>query len=151
MYTRTLLLVCSLSLAAASAFAKEEFATAKEAEAMVKMAVDGIKANKQKTLDEINSKDAKWVDRDLYAVVYDMNGKVAAHGANPKLVGKDLIEIKDADGKAFVKERVELAKSKGKFWQDYRFTDPLTRKLLAKTAYCEKVEDLIACAGIYKR
>lgn len=151
MNIRTPILICSLILVATTVFAKEEFATAKEAEAMVNKAVASIKANKQKTLDEITAKDAKWVDRDLYAMVYDMNGKVVAHGANPKMVGKELIELKDADGKAFVKERVELAKSKGKFWQDYKFTDPLTRKLLAKTAYCDKEADLIVCAGVYKR
>jgi cytochrome c len=132
-------------------FAKEQFATKKEAEAMVVKTVAALKANRAKTLDEITAKDAKYVDRDLYAVAYDMTGKVLAHGANNKMVGKDLIELKDPDGKEFVKERVELAKSKGKFWQEYKFTDPETRKILPKEAYCEKVDDVIVCAGVYKR
>lgn len=151
MNIRTPLLFCSLMLAATTVFAKEEFANAKEAEAMVGHAVAAIKASKQKTLDEITGKDAKWVDRDLYVMVYDTTGKVQAHGANPKMVGKDLIDFKDVDGKLYVKERIELAKSKGKFSQDYKFTDPLTKKILAKTAFCEKADDLIVCAGIYKR
>jgi cytochrome c len=134
-----------------SAIAKEQFATKKEAEAMVAKTVAAVKANKAKTLEEITAKDAKYVDRDLYAVVYDMTGKVLAHGANNKMVGKDLIELKDPDGKEFVKERVELAKSKGKFWQEYKFTDPETRKILPKEAYCEKTDDVIVCAGVYKR
>jgi signal transduction histidine kinase len=66
-------------------------------------------------------------------------------------VGKDLIDVVDADGKEFVKERLELAKSKSKFWQDYKFKDPVTAKVLPKAAYCEKVGDLIVCSGIYKR
>lgn len=80
-----------------------------------------------------------------------MNGKCLAHGQNPKQVGKDLIDMADADGKEFVKERVALAKSKGKFWQDYQFTDPVTKKVLPKSAYCEKTGDVIVCAGVYKR
>jgi cytochrome c len=134
-----------------SSNAREEFATKKEAEAMVAKTVSALKANRDKTLEEITAKDAKYVDRDLYAVVYDMTGKVLAHGANNKMVGKDLIELKDPDGKEFVKERVDLAKSKGKFWQEYKFTDPVTRKVLPKVAFCEKVDDAIVCAGVYKR
>ena len=134
-----------------SSNAKEEFATKKEAEAMVTKTVSALKTNQAKTLEEITAKDAKYADRDLYATVYDMAGKVLAHGANNKMVGKDLIELKDPDGKEFVKERVNLAKSQGKFWQEYKFTDPVTRKILPKEAYCEKVNDAIVCAGVYKR
>jgi signal transduction histidine kinase len=134
-----------------SANAKEQYATKKEAEAMVAKTVAALKSNRDKTLEEITAKDPKYVDRDLYAVVYDMSGKVLAHGANNKMVGKDLIELKDPDGKEFVKERVDLAKSKGKFWQEYKFTDPETKKVLPKEALCEKVNDAIVCAGVYKR
>ena len=135
---------------AGSTFAAAEFAAPKEAEAMVAKAITAIKANKQKTYDEISAKDAKWIDRDLYPVVYGLDGKVLAHGQNAKQVGKDLIDFMDADGKPFVKERVDLAKSKGKFWQDYKFTDPLSKKILPKQAYCEKLDDTVVCAGVYK-
>lgn len=145
-------LIAGLLLAVTQvATAKDEFASAKEAEAMVAKAVAAIKAAKQKTYDEITGKDPKWIDRDLYPTVYDLSGKVLAHGANAKMVGKDLIELMDADGKPFVKERVELTKSKGKFWQDYKFTDPLTKKIMPKQMYCERLDDTAVCAGIYKR
>lgn len=38
-----------------------------------------------------------------------MKGKVLAHGANDKMIGKDVIEIRDSDGKYFVRERVEMS------------------------------------------
>jgi signal transduction histidine kinase len=76
---------------------------------------------------------------------------VLAHGQNPKMVGKELIELLDPDGKAFVKERVELAKSKNKFWHDYKFTDPVTKKVLPKSTYCERLDSTAVCVGIYKR
>ncbi|MFT3734680.1 MAG: cache domain-containing protein [Rhodocyclaceae bacterium] len=140
-----------LTVGSASLLAAEEFATAKEAEAMVGKAISAIKANRTQTLKEITDKDPKWIDRDLYPVVYDTTGKVLAHGQNPKMVDKDLIDFKDPDGKLFVKERVDLAKSKGKFWQDYAFTDPVTKKVLPKQAYCQLQGSDIVCAGIYKR
>ncbi|MCX7180421.1 MAG: histidine kinase, partial [Proteobacteria bacterium] len=49
-----------------------------------------------------------------------------------------------------VKERVELTKSKGKFWQDYKFTDPVTKKVLPKSTYCERAGETAVCVGIYK-
>jgi len=134
-----------------SAVAKEKFATKKEAEAMVVKTVAALKANRAKTLDDITAKDPKYVDRDLYPTVYNMTGKVLAHGANNKMVGQDLIDMKDIDGKEFIKERMELANSKGKFWQEYKFTDPDTRKVLPKEMFCEKVDDMVVCAGVYKR
>lgn len=144
------LLFSVAAMVSSAALAADNFATAKEAEAMVNKAVKAIASDKAATLKEITAKDKKWVDRDLYAVVYDMSGKCLAHGQNEKQVGKDLIDLADADGKEFVKERVELAKSKGKFWQDYKFTDPLSKKVLPKSAYCEKSGDAIVCAGVYK-
>jgi cytochrome c len=137
---------------AAVAAPKEEFGTAKEAEALVAKAIaHAKKAGAEKAYKDFTDKAPGWTDRDLYVVVYDVAGKCLAHGQNPKMVGKDLIELRDADGKLFVKERTELAASKGKFWQDYMFTDPVTRKLLAKSTYCERQDKAIFCVGIYKR
>jgi signal transduction histidine kinase len=90
------------------------------------------------------------VDRDLYLVVYGLDGVVRAHGANAKLVGEPLIDMLDIDGKPYIKERIELAKSKGTFWQDYKYTNPVSKKIEPKSMYCERLDDLVACAGIYK-
>jgi cytochrome c len=76
---------------------------------------------------------------------------VLAHEQNNKQVGKDFIDMQDADGRKLVKERVEPAKSKENFWHDYVFTNPITMKFLPKSMYCEKLEDTAVCAGIYKR
>ena len=140
------------ALFAASAGASTEFASNTEAQAMVKKGVAFIKASgKDKGYAEITSKDGQFKDRDLYLVVYGLDGMVHAHGANDKMVGKNLIALKDIDGKEFVKERVELGKAKPTFWQDYKFTDPTTKKVLPKTAYCERLDETVVCGGIYKR
>ncbi|MCX7166857.1 MAG: cache domain-containing protein [Rhodocyclales bacterium] len=148
--SKFLLAFAAVALMSSVAFAADNFATTKEAEAMVAKAVKAVAADRVAAFKEITGKDKKWVDRDLYPVVYDMNGKCVAHGQNEKQVGKDLIDLADADGKEFVKERVEFARSKGKFWHDYKFTDPVSKKVLPKSAYCEKAGDVIVCAGVYK-
>ena len=100
---------------------------------------------------EITSKQSQFRDRDLYLVVYGLDGKVWAHGANEKMVGKVLIDLKDIDGKEFVRERTELAKTKNTFWQNYKFTNPVDRKVEPKSMYCERLEDTVVCGGIYKQ
>ena len=139
------------SIPFALAQAQESRATRAEAEKMVKKGVDFLKQNgKDKAIAEMTAPSKTFVDRDLYLVIYDLNGVAVAHGQNAKQVGKNLMDLKDPDGKPFVKERVELAKSQGKFWQDYKFTDPLTKKVLPKQMYCEKEADMVVCGGIYK-
>jgi signal transduction histidine kinase len=139
------------AVGAGSGYAAPGGATAKEAETMVKKGVAYVKANgKDKAYAEITNKKGQFIDRDLYLVVYGMDGKVWAHGANEKMVGKVLIDLKDIDGKEFVRERVELAKAKGSFWQDYKFTNPETKKVEPKAMYCERLEETVVCGGIYK-
>jgi cytochrome c len=128
-----------------------ERATAKEAEAMVKKAVAYIKANgKEKAFAEFNNHKGKFTDKDLYITVYDLNGKCLAHGQNMKMIGKDMIELKDSDGKYFIKDRMEIAKTKGKAWQDYKYTNPLSKSIEHKSTYFEKQDDLVVAGGIYK-
>jgi cytochrome c len=125
--------------------------TAPEAEAMVKKAVAYIKANgTEKAYDEFtNGKSFK--DGDLYIIVYDLNGKNLAQGTNPKLVGKELIGLKDPDGKPLIKMFVDLAKDKGKGWSDtYKFLNPVSQKIELKMMYLERLGDTLVGCGIYK-
>lgn len=132
--------------------AAEEFATKNDAEAIVKRAVAHIKSvGVEKAAEDFTNRKGEYVNLDLYVTVYDMQGVVLAHGQNKKSVGKDMMELKDPDGKEFIKERIALAKSKGKFWQEYKFSDPVTKKVLPKEMYCETVSGVVTCAGVYKR
>jgi signal transduction histidine kinase len=144
--------VAALTIAFAAGAQAGEFGTKAEAEALVKKAVAAIKAEgAEKVYGEITAKDAKYIDRDLYPVVYTIEGKCLSHGANPKLVGKDLIDVQDPDGVYFVKERTEKAKTQDSFWQEYKYKNPVSGKIEPKEAYCEKLESTLVCAGAYKQ
>lgn len=151
--SRMLALAALLALNTPSAWAADEIrASRDDAISMVKKAAAHLqKAGKEVAYKDFTAPSKMFTNRDLYIVVYDMNGRCLAHGQNPKQVGKDLIDLPDATGKLFVRERVDLAKSKGTFWQEYKFTDPLTKKVLPKEMYCEKTGDVIVCGGIYKQ
>jgi cytochrome c len=140
----------ALLLLSGSALA-EERAAPQDAEDLVKTAISYLKKHgAEKAYASYQSKSGPFIYKDLYIMVYDMNGKCVAHGADPSRVGKDYLDAKDPDGKLFVKERVEIAKSKGSGWQDYKFVNPATKKVEQKTSYVEKVGDVIVCAGAYK-
>ena len=129
----------------------EERASPQDAEDLVKTAISYLKKHgPEKAYATYMSKSGPFIYKDLYIMVYDLNGKCLAHGADPSRVGKDYLDAKDPDGKLFVKERVEIAKAKGKGWQDYKFLNPATKKVEQKTSYVEKVNDVIICAGAYK-
>ena len=59
-------------------------------------------------------------------------------------------ENKDADGHPFVKERIELARKHASFWQNYKFMNPVTKKIEAKHMYCTRLEETAVCGGVYK-
>ena len=129
-----------------------EFGTEEEAKAMVKKAIAYVKeVGKEKALAEFSNLKGKFIDRDLYIFVYDLNGTVLAHGQNPKLIGKNLYNVKDADGKEYVKERIELVKAKGSGWQEYKFMNPITKKIERKRAYVELYQDMIIGCGAYPK
>lgn len=126
-------------------------ATKVDAEAMVKKGVEFIKhSGASAGYEEISKKGGQFINQDLYLVVYSMEGVVLAHGANQKMIGKNLIDLKDIDGKAFVKERVEMAKAQEAFWQKYKFTNPESKKIEPKLMYCERLKDTVVCGGIYE-
>lgn len=128
-----------------------ERVTPQEAEAMVRKGVAYIKANpRSKAMADITDPHGQFVDRELYLTVYTLDGTALAHGANAKFVGKNMIELRDADGKEHIRERMELAKTKSTFWQDFRFVNPVNKKIEAKQMYCERADDVVVCGGIYK-
>lgn len=153
---RRIMLVClvfvSALLSLSPAMAAGDRGSAEEAIALVKKGKDFIKANgTESAYTAFNDPKGQFVDRDLYLFVFDAAGKTLAHGANAKLLGKNLTDLKDSDNKYFIREFLELAGKKGKGWVDYKWPHPQTKAIEHKSTYIEKLDDgtIIGC-GIYK-
>jgi methyl-accepting chemotaxis protein len=125
--------------------------TKAEAKAIIEKAAAYIKANgKEKAYAEINNPKGKFTYKDLYIYAYDFNGVVLAHGANPKLIGKNLSDMQDADGIFVIKGLMEVAR-KGSGWFDYKWSNPQTKKIQDKSSYNLKIDDgLWMGCGVYK-
>lgn len=89
-------------------------------------------------------------DRDLYPFIYSLDGTdCVAHGANSALVGKNLIDMKDQDGKFLIRELSATAKNGGG-WVDYKWPNPLTKLIEAKSSYVERMGDYFVGVGVYR-
>jgi signal transduction histidine kinase len=148
-YLKNLALAALASLTLTmSAFAQK--ATKPEAEALVAKSVAYIKAHGTEKAYNDFTTNAAFKDRELYVIVYDLTGKNLAHGANAKLVGKDLIGMKDPDGKLLNKILVDLAKEKGKGWsEEFKFRNPVTDALQRRTVYVERVGETFVGVGVF--
>lgn len=140
--------LCALAPAGAA-----EKGSAAEAVAMTQKAIAYIKENgKEKAFAEFaNPANTTFHHLDLYVYVYDMKGVALSHGINPKMVGRNLLELRDGDGRYIVKRFIETAGSPaGKGWVDYSWPNPVTKSMEVKSSYVERSGDLIVGSGIYK-
>ncbi len=124
----------------------EVVAKTKEAAKMVsEKGADAAKA-------ELNKKDGPFVWKDTYVFMMDTDGVMLAHPVKPSLIGKNLIEIKDSQGKLFFQDFAAVAKKDGEGWVDYMWPKPGEKEDSEKTSYILMVPDtnVIVGAGIYK-
>lgn len=127
--------------------------TADEAKAFAEKAAAYAKANgKEKALAEFNNPKGQFVKGDLYIFANNWEGVCLANGGNPKIVGQNHLGLKDANDKFFMKEMVDVAKTKGSGWVNYSWTNPTTKKIQLKAAWVQKVEgaDWFVGCGVYK-
>jgi len=120
-----------------------------EAKKMVEKAVIYVLSHSpEEALNEFNRPNGKFRWRDLYVFACTPAGVVAAH-PDARLIGRNMYEIADIQGKAFWKDIVDLANSRGSGWVDYLYLDPMTGREEFKITYFRKVGNLIVCCGAY--
>jgi signal transduction histidine kinase len=134
--------------------AASEYGTKDEAVAMVRRVQamfneDGVDATFKAVSDP---KTREFHDRDLYPFIIDMTGRCVAHGARPALIGKNLIDLKDQDGRFLIRQMIEIAAVAGSGWIDYKWPNPLTNKIEEKASFIEKLgEGYFVGVGVYLR
>lgn len=151
-YVQKWLIGFFLSLGICLAANAQQRATADEAKALVDKAVAHIKAVGDSKAYADFTATGKWQDRDLYIFAYSFDGTNLAFGDKPAMVGKNLFDLKDANGIYVIRELAEVAKTKGSGWVSYSWSDPITKKIHPKSSYVVRVPgaDAFIGAGIYK-
>jgi methyl-accepting chemotaxis protein len=130
-----------------------EFGNADQARAMAEAGAQyvrthGVERGKQ----SISDPQGPFVDRDLYLGMCDANGVIVANGGNPRVIGADGHQVKDVNGRYFVKEILQVGQTHGAGWVDYQWVHPLTSATMTKSAYVQAVglEGMVISCGFYK-
>jgi len=141
------LIVIGLFLLAVQSYAADR----EDAKALVQRASAYVKyQGREKAIAEISTPKGMFDKGELYVFAYDLQGVMLAHPKNPSLIGQNLLNVPDTEGKLFRKEIVEKAKSNGSGWVDYVYLNPETNRQEHKTTYFQKVGDIIICCGVYQ-
>ncbi|HET7752309.1 MAG TPA: cache domain-containing protein [Anaeromyxobacteraceae bacterium] len=136
------------ALAATVAIAAEEYGTRAEAKAMLDKVVADVKTDKTGTLSKITR--GEYNDRDLYPFCSGPDGKVSAHGANPKRIGVDQGALKDSAGKPFGAEIRKVARPGEIAEVEYMYARPGSSDQQPKISLVTKVGDQVCAVGFYK-
>jgi methyl-accepting chemotaxis protein len=105
---------------------------------------------KRKACDDFDNPRGDYMFGEFYISAFDVHGVRMANGLDPASRGEQIYEIRDADGKQHVRAIIEKAKARGKGWEDYKWTNPVTRRVEPKSVYFELVDDVVVTCGIYR-
>ena len=126
-------------------------ATAEQAKAFSERASAHIKeVGEEKAFDDFTRPDGGFVDGELYVFCYDNKGVNKAHGGNPAFVGRNLLHIKDPDGTEPNALIVKMGFEQGRGWVDFKWPNPVTKRIENKSAYVIRTNDVVCGVGYYK-
>ena len=137
-----------------AAFKVDHVEARDEAVALVKKAVAHIQAiGLKQACNDFENPDGGFISGEYYVYVDDLQGRRLSYAANPALRGENVLDLRDANGKPFMREIVEIATTKGKGWCDYYWENPSSGAVESKSAYIERVgnENAFVACGIYKQ
>ena len=145
-------LLFSPAFAADPAQSKE----AKRIEALVDKAAALAESKGKTAFPEFKKKGSEWFKGETYIFIVDMNGITLMHPANPELETKSILDMKDANGKAFMREFIETAKTKGSGWVDYVWPKPGEKSPSKKLSFVRRAkmpngEMVVVGAGVYTK
>jgi cytochrome c len=145
-----LLVACIFAISVSLCFADDKA----KAIDLVNKGIDYILKNgEDKAFKEFTDKNPMFTQGELYIFVVDFNGLALAHGGNGALVGKSMYDLKDSNGNYFIRTIIEIAKTKGSGWSDYKWSNPKTKAIENKTTYVKRVpgKNYFVGCGIYKK
>lgn len=95
----------------------------------------------------LSDPDGEYVDGELYVFTYNMEGTIIQH-LRPALVGKNMMNIKDKEGKCLACEFLRIAKEQGQGWSQYWWPKPGSGELSIKVSYIMKVPSHAMFVGV---
>ena len=122
-----------------------------QAVALVRQAVQHMQTvGKRRACDDFDDPSGAFIFGEFYISAFDIHGIRMANGLDPASRGENIYDIRDADGKQHVRAIIDKAKSRGKGWEDYKWTNPVTKRVEPKSVYFELFDSVVVSCGIYR-
>jgi cytochrome c len=152
--------VIALVVMVSVAFAASVMAQSAVRDECVALSKDAAKFINEKGVDaaiaEINNKNGKFVTKNTYVFLMNLEGNRLAHPYFPEV--KNVFDLKDTTGKLYVQEYIKVAKTKGEGWVKYMYPSPeemkkptpfKEKKSSKKVSYVYRIpgKDLMVIAG----
>lgn len=121
-----------------------------EARALLQRAVEATTGDARAAMARFNDMNGGFVEDDLYVFVVGLKDRIMhAHGTMPRLIGRDVGELRDVEGKPIIRQMIDIVIAKGKGELQYTWPNPVTGKPERKTTYLQRVDGYLVAVGHY--
>jgi cytochrome c len=155
-WTRPALVGLGLWVSAASALAQTATQPASPDDAkkqlveVVDKAAALIASQGEAAFDELRKPNSEWRHDAFYIFVTRSDGMSVVH---PTLEGKQILDLKDADGKMIIQDMIKAVENQDSAWTEYMYPKPGATTPSKKSSYVRKVAaggaTYIVGAGVY--
>ena len=120
---------------------------------VVKDAVGRIEKDGRAAFQLFHDPTGPFLAKNAYIFVFDTTGVDLVNPAFPNLEGRNLLDLKDTQGKQLIREMFDVVKTSGSGWVDYMWPKPGESVSTQKSAYVSKAKIgdqwvLVGC-GVY--
>lgn len=120
---------------------------------LVIRAVAAIEKSGEAAFDLLRDPTGPFIAKDAYIFVTDMAAVELVNPAFPNLEGRDLLDMRDTQGKYLNRELLDLVRARGSGWVDYTWPKPGESVSRRKSAYvsrarCAEKSVMVGC-GVY--
>jgi signal transduction histidine kinase len=120
---------------------------------MVTSAIAEIEQRGEEAYPLLRDPKGRFLAKDAYIFVFDMNGVELFNPAFPSLEGRDILGMTDTRGKQVVREMLDLVRTRGASWIDYMWPEPGEGVSTQKSAYVSKTKldgrAVVVGCGVY--
>jgi len=113
-----------------------------------------IEAHGEEAFSQLRDKTGPFVFMDTYVFVQAPDGTELVNAAQPSLEGKNLIDVRDVNGKPVIQETIATAMNNGSGWVEYYWYRPGTNEPAQKRTFVRKVQSgektYVVGSGFYK-
>lgn len=152
----------ALALAGPAAWAESPLSryTYKDTQNLVSLVEDAaklIETEGEAAFAEFGVQGSRWFNGSTYLFVYDADGNTVFHPTSPELVGKNVADLRDIDGKLVVQEVIDVAKAPERAangwvfyrWQDQRQLTPIWKSSYVRKAVTPQGKTYLVGSGLY--